>query len=64
MKTIKTDLKFILKTTQNQLIQPIEFLGIPMEAWYTSNPSTMLGVSDSEDLELKNTCSYKLQFLK
>ena len=64
MKAIKIDLKFILKTTQNQLIQPIEFLGIPMEASYNSNPSTMLWVSDSEDLELKNTCSYKLQFLK
>ena len=49
MKAIKNDLNFVLKMTQNQLIQSIEFHEIPMEVLYNSNLSTMSLVSNSED---------------
>ena len=63
MKIIKIDLTFVLKMTQNQLIQSIEFLKIPMEALYNSNFSTMSWVSDSEDLTLKPTIISIFNFL-
>ena len=64
MKVIKTDLNYIIKTTQNQLIQSIGFLEISVEASYNSTLLNMSWVSDSEDLAFKTNCFFNLQLLE